>query len=76
VGDDRPLAEADVRVVPALQLATSAGVASEDGDRQRPGERGWHAYLTTDDDEPADALVYCPDCANRELGHRGARGSA
>jgi hypothetical protein len=38
---------------------------------QSAGERGWKAYLTTDEDEPAEALVYCPDCAEREFGaHR------
>jgi hypothetical protein len=31
------------------------------------GERGWRAYLTTDEDEPLDIVVYCPDCAAREF---------
>jgi hypothetical protein len=30
--------------------------------------RGWRAYLTVDEDEPAEAVVYCPDCAAREFG--------
>jgi hypothetical protein len=34
---------------------------------QAGGERGWKAYLTTDENEPAEALVYCPDCAEREF---------
>jgi hypothetical protein len=34
----------------------------------REGERGWRAYLTTDEDEPAKAVVYCPMCAEREFG--------
>jgi hypothetical protein len=42
---------------------------------QAAGERGWRAYLTTDEDEPAEALVYCPKCATREFGRRGARRS-
>ena len=31
-------------------------------------ERGWRSYLTTDEDEPTEAVVYCPDCAAREFG--------
>jgi hypothetical protein len=30
--------------------------------------RVWKAYLTTDEDEPAEAVVYCPECAEREFG--------
>ena len=30
--------------------------------------RGWRAYLTVDEDEPAEAVVYCPECDERELG--------
>jgi hypothetical protein len=48
----------------------------ECGREQAGGERGWRAYLTTDEDEPAEALVYCPACAAREFGRRGARGSS
>ena len=33
-----------------------------------PVARGWRAYLTVDDDEPAEAVVYCPECAEREFG--------
>jgi Zn finger protein HypA/HybF involved in hydrogenase expression len=29
--------------------------------------RGWKAYLTADEEEPAEALVYCPECAEREF---------
>jgi DNA-directed RNA polymerase subunit RPC12/RpoP len=39
---------------------------------QVDGERGWKAYLTTDEAEPAKALVYCPECASREF-ELGAR---
>jgi hypothetical protein len=28
----------------------------------------WVAYLTTDEDEPAEAIVYCPECAELEFG--------
>lgn len=31
-------------------------------------ERGWRAYLTDDRFEPAEAVVYCPACAEREFG--------
>jgi hypothetical protein len=27
-----------------------------------PVARGWMAYLTTDEDEPPEAVVYCPEC--------------
>jgi hypothetical protein len=40
----------------------------ECGHEQAAGERGWKAYLTTDEEEPAEAVVYCPDCAAREFG--------
>jgi hypothetical protein len=42
----------------------------ECGREQPPDERGWKAYLTVDEDEPAEAVVYCPDCAQREFGER------
>jgi hypothetical protein len=40
---------------------------AECGREQRPGERGWRAYLTTDEEEPAEALTYCPECAESEF---------
>jgi hypothetical protein len=40
---------------------------------QAAGELGWKAYLTTDEDEAAEAVVYCPECATREFGRRGGR---
>jgi hypothetical protein len=40
----------------------------ECGRVQAAGEREWRAYLTADEDEPADAVVYCPECAEREFG--------
>jgi hypothetical protein len=47
----------------------------ECGREQRDGERGWRAVLTTDKDEPnyepAEAIIYCPDCAAREFGPSG-----
>ena len=42
----------------------------------RDAERGWRAYLTVDDaddDEPVEAVVYCPECAGREFGQRVPR---
>jgi hypothetical protein len=36
-----------------------------------PVARGWRAYLTVDEDEPAEAVVYCPDCSLREFGETG-----
>ena len=35
---------------------------------QPAGARGWRAYLTTDEDEPAEAVVYCSECAELEFG--------
>jgi hypothetical protein len=40
----------------------------ECGREQAVDERGWRAYLTTDEDEPAAAVVYCPERATREFG--------
>jgi ribosomal protein L44E len=39
----------------------------ECGRQQADGKRGWRAYLTTDEEEPAEAVVYCPDCAAHEF---------
>jgi hypothetical protein len=36
----------------------------------RENERGWTARLTVDEDEPAEAVAYCPECAKREFGDR------
>jgi hypothetical protein len=40
---------------------------------QAAGERGWKVYLTTDEDEPAEAIVYRPECAAREFQSEGRR---
>jgi hypothetical protein len=40
----------------------------ECGREQGISEPGWRAYLTTDEEEPAEAIVYCPECASREFG--------
>jgi hypothetical protein len=29
--------------------------------------KGWKAYLTDDEEEPAEAAIYCPDCAELEF---------
>ena len=42
-------------------------VCVEFGREQAADERGWKAYLTTDEEEPAEAVVYCPECAEREF---------
>ena len=43
----------------------------EECDRvSREGERGWKAYLTAEEDAPAQAVVYCPECAAREFRER------
>jgi hypothetical protein len=39
----------------------------ECGREQPAGEPGWKAYLTVDD-EPAEAVFYCPACAASEFG--------
>jgi hypothetical protein len=38
----------------------------------RDGERGSSAYLTDDEDEPAEAIVYCRQCATHEFGARAS----
>jgi hypothetical protein len=43
-------------------------VCVECGRKQIADERGWRSYLTTDEEEPAEALIFCPDCAEREFG--------
>jgi hypothetical protein len=40
----------------------------ECGRRQAESERGWRAYPTVDEDDPTEAVVYCPECAEREFG--------
>jgi len=40
------------------------------------GLRGWRAYLTTDEDEPADTVVYCPTCASGSSEPRPKTGMA
>jgi hypothetical protein len=35
----------------------------------RDRERGWTAYLTVDEDEPVEAVVYCPKCDERVRRH-------
>jgi Zn finger protein HypA/HybF involved in hydrogenase expression len=40
---------------------------AECGRVSRDDERGWTARLTTDEAEPAEVVVCCPDCAKREF---------
>jgi hypothetical protein len=39
----------------------------ECGRVSRENERGWTAHLTAEDDGPAEAVVYCPECDEREF---------
>ena len=34
---------------------------------------GWRGFLTDDEYEPAEVLILCPDCAQREFGPRQLR---
>jgi hypothetical protein len=34
---------------------------------ERTGGHGWNAYLTTDEDGPAEVVIYCIGCAEREF---------
>ena len=40
----------------------------ECGRVSRQDERGWTAHLTVDEDEPAEVVLYCPKCDERESG--------
>lgn len=51
----------DVRSVRRLECVECGRVSREN-------ERGWQAYLTDDEDEPAEVVVYCPECDKREFG--------
>jgi hypothetical protein len=31
-------------------------------------ERGWRGFLTSDEFEPAEVGILCPECAEREFG--------
>jgi hypothetical protein len=55
-------------------LPSEARTACVECGREQPaGERGWRALLTVDDaddEEPVEALVYCPSCAECKFGDR------
>jgi hypothetical protein len=40
---------------------------AECGRVSRDKERGWRAYLTDDEEEPAEVVVCCPECGQREF---------
>lgn len=40
----------------------------ECGRVSREDERGWAAHLATDEDGPAEAVLYRPECEKREFG--------
>ena len=44
----------------------------ECGREQADDERGWRSYLTTGEEEPAEAVIHCPDCAEHETGTASA----
>ena len=59
---------------PRLPPATSPAARPERlrcvewGREQPAGEPGWEAFLTTDEDERAKAVVFCPECDKRAFG--------
>ena len=55
------------RAVQSLECAECGRVSREN-------ERGWTAHLTVDEDEPAEAVIYCPECDEQEFGERIQRG--
>jgi hypothetical protein len=40
----------------------------ECGCDQAADEHAWKAYLTTDEEEPVEAFVYCAECAKKGFG--------
>jgi hypothetical protein len=55
------------RVLEPTPTYTSRLQCIECGRVSREGERGWTAHLTVDEDEPAEVVVYCPECDEREF---------
>jgi hypothetical protein len=51
--------------LPVPGTATQALTCVECGQRWLLAYEVWRMYLT--DDEPAEAVIYCPGCAKREL---------
>ena len=37
--------------------------------------RDWRAYLTADDEDGEEVVVFCPSCAAREFGNRSGPSS-
>ena len=52
----------------AFDTATDVATVALVRDGDVLGERASRAYLTADEGEPAEAIVYCPRCATREFG--------
>jgi len=49
--------------------ATAILVCVECGAATDRSERGWRAWLTAEEnDEPAEVVVLCPGCSQREFG--------
>jgi hypothetical protein len=56
-----------------LDLGPRRAVRIECGREQLEGKLGGAAYLTVDDDEPAEAMVYCAECVEEEFGDHAPR---
>jgi hypothetical protein len=48
--------------------STRTGFSALSAAVSRESERGWRAYLTSDEDGPAEAVIYCEPCAERQFG--------
>jgi hypothetical protein len=43
-------------------------VCVECGRVDTDNERGWRSFLTVDEEDPVEAIILCPSCAEREFG--------
>ncbi len=57
----------EVLICNASATATRPLVCAECGITSPPGAAGWRSYLTDD----GEAVVFCPECAEREFGDKG-----
>lgn len=55
----------DLRTLRELECVECGGVSRED-------ERRFRAFLTSDEDGPAEAVVFCPRCSAKEFEGRYA----
>jgi hypothetical protein len=71
----RPHTAAQYLAPDRVTRSTADRLLLAESTREQPvGDRGWKASLTTDEDEPAEAVVYCPECAARGFGDTSAVG--